>query len=69
MVKAWELFVGRSWNRMGWEGGRQGRPEPARPLLEVSQVYRLLDHNLVKQKANVYLSPYINTAASVVEMV
>lgn len=31
---------------------------PARLLLEeVRQVYRLLDHNLVKQRANVYLSP------------
>lgn len=35
-----------------------GWPGPARLLLEeVRQVYRLLDHNLVKQRANVYLSP------------
>lgn len=48
-------------------GGWRSLGQP-RPSLEVSQVYRPLDHNLVKQKANVHLSPYINTAASVVEM-
>lgn len=53
MFKALELFVGRLWNRMGVGGGVAW---PARPSLEVSQVYRPLDHNLVKQKANVRLS-------------
>ena len=55
----------KSWSRLGsclWDGQGTGCggqvAGPARlQLEEVRQVYRLLDHNRIKQRANVYLSP------------